>query len=219
MYRWCLALILLCSTAAVIQAQESRGIIRGTVLDDAGSPVSNAYVAADMMASGKIAHVIETYTDSTGQFVFENLAFGEYQVSAQKEAEGYLSTRPNIFQHNPPLEVRLTPDNNSDSVTIRFSAKGALVTGTVRDAKTGARLPAEITLKPENGDGLLGTGTNGKENFRLAIPANSGFTMTVSAPGYNTWTYHDDSNPEQAGILRLESGAEKKLEIRLDPQR
>jgi hypothetical protein len=220
MYRWCLVLMLLCSAATVVaQSQESRAIIRGTVLDEAGSPVPNAYVAADMMASEKIAKVFETYTDLTGQFVLEGLPFGEYHVSAQKEAEGYLSTRPNVLQHNSPLEVRVTPDHEADAVTIHFSPRGAMLTGTVRDANTGASIPAEITLKPENGDGLLGTGTNGKENFRLAVPANEGFTLLISAPGYTTWTYREDANPEHPGVLRLGSGSEKKLDVRLDPQR
>ncbi|HET9697241.1 MAG TPA: carboxypeptidase-like regulatory domain-containing protein [Terriglobales bacterium] len=219
MYRWCFVLMLLCSAFVISQAQDSHGIIRGTVLDEAGSPVQNAYVAADMMADGKIAQELKTYTDSTGQFVLEGLPLGEYQVSAQKEEDGYLSTRPNVFQHNKPVEVRLTPDNDSDSVTIHFSPKGAFVTGTVRDSKTGARVAAEITLKPENGDGLLGTGTNGKENFRLAVPANAGFTILISAPGYQNWVYRDEANPEQPGVLRLDSGSEKKLDVRLVPQR
>ena len=217
MYRWCLALMLFCSAAMF--AQESRGIIRGTVLDEAGTPVANAYVAADMMASDKIARVLETYTDLTGQFVFEGLSLGEYRVSAQKETEGYLSTRPNVFEHNAPLTLSITPDDLSESATIRFSPKGAFLTGTVRDANTGARIPAEITLKPENGDGLLGTGTNGKESFRLAVPANAGFTIEISSPGYKTWTYRDETSAQQASVLKLDSGSEKKLDVRLDPQR
>jgi hypothetical protein len=216
MYRWRLALVLLCSAA--MAGQDSRGIIRGTVLDEAGAPVANAYVAADMMAGGKIATVIETYTDPTGQFVFEGLSFGEYRVSAQKETEGYLSTRPNIFEHNLPLTLRITPDNLTESTTIRFSPKSAILTGTVRDATTGARIPAEITLKPENGDGLLGTGTNGKENFHLSVPANTGFTIEITARGYKPWTYRDEANPQQVGLLKLDSGSEKKFDVRLDPR-
>jgi Carboxypeptidase regulatory-like domain len=213
MVRWG-ALLLLLSSIGVAQ---ERGLIRGTVLDETGVPVVNAYVAVDAMSEGKISSTLNAYSDGSGQFVFDGLALGEYRVSAQKEDEGYLTTRPNVFEHNPPLIVKLTADVPAGTATVHFSARGAVLTGRVRDAKTGAPVAAQFTLKPENGNGLLGTGTNGRDKFTLSVPANAGFTLEVSAEGYKAWLYSDATHPEQAAILRLEPGSKKELNIDLDP--
>jgi uncharacterized surface anchored protein len=213
MTRWSV-LFLLVSWIAFAQ---DRGLIRGTVLDETGAPVANAYVAIDTMSDGKVASTLNAYTDSTGQFVFDGLALGDYRVSAQKEDEGYLTTRPNVFEHNPPLLVSLTADDPAATATVHFSARGAVITGRIRDSQTGAPIAAQFTLKPENGDGLLGTGANGKDRFALSVPANAGFTIEISAAGYKTWTYTDSSHPGKAAVLRLESGSKLDWDIQLDP--
>lgn len=215
MYRLYLFFLLVASTVALAQ-ELGRGIIRGTVLDEMGSPVTNAYVTADVMKGDRTLKALDTYTDSTGQFVFEGLSFGKFSVSAEKQADGYRSTRRDVFGQTP-LIVSLTSDELAATAIIRFPAKSGLISGWVRDAKTAVSIPAQLNVAPINGSRFLGTGTNGESEFHLLLPANSGFMLQVSANGYKPWVYEDVTNVSMPAQISLEPGTEMKMDIRLEP--
>jgi hypothetical protein len=42
--------------------------------------------------------------------------------------------------------------------------------------------------------------------------------LTISAPGYKKWVYHDPSDPSRLGFIRWEPNEEKELLVELEPE-
>jgi hypothetical protein len=213
-----LALVLgLLLLSLVSAAQSPDGSIRGTVLAEGGSPVADAHVYAEVMQGDVIQTVLDANTDDSGMFAFTHLGLGEYRLSAEKQESGYLSTRPDIFSSRSPFLVSLTSDTPTFSTVLRFAPKAAIITGWVRDAATGASIPAHLSLASiESNRGWSTTGTSGKFKFRLLIPANTDVKFGACSEGYRTWFYADPSNPSRGIPLRLKSGAKLDVDVVLE---
>src|SRR5437870_6051527 len=78
MKRLVLAILVVLSLAVGMNAQTFRGAINGTVTDPSGGVVPNAAVKATEIATG-IDH--NTVTTSEGQFAFQDIPLGFYQVA------------------------------------------------------------------------------------------------------------------------------------------
>lgn len=120
--------LLFLSLTAICAAEVGEGSIRGTVLDDDGSPVADAHVNAEVMQGSTILTVLNANTDDLGIFVFSGLGLGEYHVSAEKAEAGYLPTG-DIFTSEPVLVVILTPHAPTAATVIRFHPKAGIITG------------------------------------------------------------------------------------------
>jgi hypothetical protein len=197
-------------------AQSPEGSIRGTVVADDGSPVSDAHVYSEVMQGSKILTVLTTNTDALGVFTFSGLARGEYRVSAEKQESGYLSTRPDIFACGPPLALVITPDTPTATTLIRFGPKAGVITGWVRDSATAKSIAAQLSLAPVSGCGWSSTGTSGRFKFRLLIPADTAVNFGACAVGYKSWFYADPSNPSRPLPLQLRPGSELEIDIKLE---
>jgi hypothetical protein len=55
-------------------------------------------------------------------------------------------------------------------------------------------------------------------HYRVLLPPNTDILIEVSAPDYKTFYYGGTSDSLQRSPIRLESGQEPKLDIRLDPE-
>ncbi len=209
-----LSLLSLLTVSASTQVRE--GSIGGTALADDGGPVANARVSAEVMQGSKILTVLNTNTDDLGVFAFSRLVAGEYRVSAEKQEAGYLSTRPDIFTSEPALTVVLTPDTPTVNTLIRFKPKAGSLTGWVRDSATGRSMAAHLSLAPTFGCGWSTTGTAGRFEFRLLVPADTPVNFGACAEGYKPWFYADHSNPSRSVPLKLGAGAELEINIMLE---
>jgi outer membrane receptor protein involved in Fe transport len=96
-----LALWLLATSA---HAQIQIGTIKGAVTDPAGAAVTSASVWLTNPVSGER---IESVTDGTGSFVFNNVPFNRYTLRV--EARGFApQARPVVVNSNLPLELSLS---------------------------------------------------------------------------------------------------------------
>src|ERR1700733_1546032 len=214
---WSTLLLFFLSLGAVFaSAQIPEGSIRGTVLADDDGPVANAHVYAEVMHGSKILTVLNTSTNDLGIFAFSQLAIGEYRIYADKQEDGYLSTRPDIFTPEPFLVVALSLGSPTATTVIHFGPKAAIITGWVRDSATGKSIAAHLSLAPADGHAWSTTGTAGQFRFRLAIPADTPINFGACAEGYKPWSYANSSNPSRAVALRLKSTAEMKIDIQLE---
>ena len=197
-------------------AQTPEGSIRGTVLADDGSPVANAHVYAEVMRGSKILTVLNTKADDLGIFAVSQLGIGEYRIYADKQEDGYLSTRPDIFTPDPFLVVALSPGSPTATTVIHFGPKAAIITGWVRDSATGKSIAARLSLAPADRHAWSTTGTAGRFRFRLAIPADTPVNFGACAEGYKPWFYADPSDPSRPAALELESATKLKIDINLE---
>ena len=163
-WRNSLLLLLACSGAA---AQVQTGLIRGTLLNDEGSPVANAdvfamfYLHCDLSNNAIRAKIesghqdeclsrsdgrVDASTDEAGVFELERLQLGMYGLEAQKPQDGYCAT----FQDT--TKVALTPTSPFAEVVFHLPPKCARLRGIVRNAKTGELLTdVSLRLRPTKG--------------------------------------------------------------------
>ncbi len=93
-----------------------------------------------------------------------------------------------------------------------------MVGATVADAVTGAPLNPCVdfhrTSDPNNF--LSGTGVVNAE-YRVLVPSDRDVIMKIWHEGYLPWYYPGANNKSEAKSLRLKSGEERTLHIRLQP--
>jgi hypothetical protein len=140
------------------------------------------------------------------------LDWDEYSVQACKE-EKYVPCGP-FFYRGETKQVSLAPDNPSVTVEIRLGLKGARIDWIVRDASTGKPVAARFTFRPLTAPERFVSGSF-QPGAPILIPALTDFSLEVSADGYKTWSYADEHDPPQP--LRLTPGADKRLDIKLQP--
>src|SRR5215470_17990416 len=109
------SLVFLC--LPVIQAQPTpSSIIRGTVVDDKGKPMSNVIVTALLNARPPFTR--STTSAADGSFQIQGLLAGQYSLCAQLPAGGYLDAcRWSLTSRNITLANRQTSAGNT--VTLR----------------------------------------------------------------------------------------------------
>src|SRR5215471_18552542 len=106
-----LSLLALLFLSTSIQAQTFRGTINGTVTDPSGAVVANAQVKATEVATN-IEHNTVTTTD--GQFAFQDIPIGMYQVTAK--AAGFATTTVDKVQvvtgsvYTLPVKLRVAQE-------------------------------------------------------------------------------------------------------------
>jgi hypothetical protein len=189
--------------ALSLQAQTANdaGVITGRVVDAGGAPVRSAGVYVVPLGHPLATRARTATADENGAFVIDNLAFGTYGVYGSKEDEGYADTL--WFSSTEAPKVTISAREPSGAVVLRFGPKAGMITGTSRDERTGKPLAAIFTVR--------GVSQSKPPNFRVLIPASEDFSLEATAEGYQTW--ESGSRP-----LRLESGAQLHLDIRLKPQ-
>jgi hypothetical protein len=200
--------------SALSSAAQS-GVIRGTVVDEAGRAIQAAKVRAELHGVPMAKAIRYVETDKNGAFAIDRLAYGVYDVNGKKEEDGYADTSIGFYADKPLASVHLSPDHPVAIVTLKFGPRAATLSGTVRDARTRKPVPAVLTLRhTDNPRNFLAGGVG--PVFRTLIPASTEVTVEVSARGYEPWFYPNGSKPSP---LRLASGAQMALDIFLQSKR
>jgi hypothetical protein len=178
-------------------------------VDENGVPIGKAKVNVDPK-DGKVRISIVDYgeTDSDGRFLIERLEWGEYRVFAMKEDAGYPNLAASFYSHNVFPSVTIGPANPIAHIQIQLGPRSGVLVGSVTDATNGGPVNAGFKLtRAESPNEWLSRSV--PSEYRILLPPSVETILEVSSPGFKTWS------PEHP--LRLDSGAEMRLDISLQP--
>jgi outer membrane receptor for Fe3+-dicitrate len=90
-------------TLMLAAASSGSGFVTGTVLDDQGKPVPNAFITLENRVSG---HRQAVHADAKGRFALYNVPFNDYHLEAK--APGLNTSHNNVAVHsNLPIQLNL----------------------------------------------------------------------------------------------------------------
>jgi hypothetical protein len=188
------------------------------VLDEQGHPLKNISVHAVLEQTGMYMPTLDS--DEAGHFVIDNLEPGTYSIFGESDAAAYPNTALSFYPNENPIKVTLGNFGEANVVLVLGPRAGVLC-GTVLDKTTGQAIisqhaPHFIVRKVSNREDAIEFA--GPAKFRWLIPPATEVTLEVVAEGYKPWVYAETSSPLTPKPFRLESGEEKILNIRLEPQ-
>jgi hypothetical protein len=197
------------------------GVIRGVVIDDAGSHVAGAQVRADSQDGRPRGSVLPfSETDRDGAFAIPRLDWGLYHLWVSKgEGGGRADTfKYRVFHPEiPDISVTLTPGQAAAEVVLEFPRPGK-VTWSATDATTGG--PVAISMRvfhwPEGDDNAgmrydeaPGTATTQRNQYWMLAPPDAEVGLSARADGYQVWRY--------PASVRIKPGDNLVVSIRLQP--
>ena len=201
-----------------VVAADGPGLIEGTVIYEDGQPAKGATVSAQPTDRGMVAKVPSADTDELGHFQIKHLWLGKFEVTAKKEDEGYPDTSSYFYSDSKIAPITLSLSHPSATDTILLGPKAGILVGTVADAVTGASLDpcVDFHRASDTNNFFSGTGiVNAK--YHVLVPSDRDVIMKIWHEGYLPWYYPGANNKSEAKPLRLESGEERTLHIRLQP--
>jgi hypothetical protein len=202
----------------VVAADGGQGKIEGIVMYEDGRPAKGATVSAFPLGQILAAKIPSADTDEAGHFQINHLWFGELSVSAKKEDEGYPETNSGFYSDSKIAPITLSLSHPLATDTILLGPKAGILVGTVADAVSGAPLDpcVDFHRAPDQNNFLSGTGlVNAK--YRVLVPSDRDVTMKIWHEGYLPWYYPGANHKSEAQPVRLKSGEERTLHIRLQP--
>jgi hypothetical protein len=158
-------------------------------------------------------------TDEAGQFRIEHVAMGTFGVEAIKPEDGYVAFAGTSVRKI----VTFTPTHSSATVVLKLGPKPGVLLPSVKDKLTGEpiisfQLSWEI-VDANNPNRHSSGGQDITQGIKRAIvPPEKYLLLTISAPGYRKWIYHDPSNPSRPALIRWQPNEEKELLVELEPQ-
>jgi hypothetical protein len=202
----------------IVVSAEGPGRIEGTVIYDDGRPGNGATVSAFPLDFGLAAKVPSADTNELGHFQINPLRLGRYQVTAKKEDEGYPDTSSAFYGDGKIDPTTLTFARPSATVTVMLGPKAGILVGTVADAVTGAPLdPCVDFHRASDPNNFLSGGGLVNAKYRVLVPSDRDVIMKIWHEGYLPWYFAGANNKSDARPLRLKSGEERSLHIRLRP--
>ncbi len=196
----------------------------GTVVDNNGQPISGAEVLAEKSGflSGAIPRAL---TDKLGKFTFKELSPGTYELTAQKDDDGYPSSDSAFhYGRTPFAKTQVTVNENqvTRNVVVKIGIKMSLLVLHVVDAATKEPVKkSKLTLRRlDNPEFMYMTGPYDVEGADKKIPVPSiPFTVEVSAPDYEIWRYRKEGSLKQADSLQVAPDETKELTVLLRPHK
>ena len=202
---------------AAIALAQGQGVIQGLVVNEEGTPIAEAKVHAEPLdgrTRGTLVRYVET--DAQGRFRIDRLEWGKYMISAKKEESGYPDMMYAFYNNNLFTTVTLSQLSPLADVRIQLGPQAGVLTGTITDAESGNPVNAGFRFTPaERPNNWLSK--SAPPRYRVLLPAREGVFLEVTAPGYKKWHYGGTPSAPKGIPLRLASGAEMVLDIRLEP--
>jgi hypothetical protein len=151
-------------------------------------------------------------------FVSSRLWLGQFAVTAKKEDEGYPDTNSSFYSVHKIAPITLSPSHLSATETILLGPKAGILVGTVADSVSGAPLDpcVEFHRVSDPNNFLSGTGLL-NARYRVLVPSDQDVIMKIWHEGYLPWYYPGANSKSEAEPLRLKSGEERTVHIRLEP--
>lgn len=163
--------------------KDASGEIKGTVVDQSGSPVASAtvYAIPQGLALDDIAPR-SVKTDSNGVFDFHRgLELRPYKLYSRKDADGYVNPLDEFYgDPDSALEVALTRKHPSSTVKLKLGRQAAVISGKVFDVESGTPLKAYVGLMDEEGNGhsVVVDG-----DYNLVVPSEKNVTLMLTVLG------------------------------------
>jgi hypothetical protein len=189
------------------------GAVEGKVIDATGNPVAHAKVYAILMnrPTGRLHF---THSDKDGKFFLGAVLAGTNEVFASKEAAAYPDSFSAFYPQGPhPPKVSVETGVVTRGVVVRLGVKGGTLLGRVLDARNKQPvINASIILAwrddPRRYMSIGPESPNGTFHV-LVPPVPIKFTMRVSAPGYQDWSF--------GGPISIGSEQSKEIIVLLYP--
>jgi hypothetical protein len=205
---------LLATTVTYSQSDTPMGSIYGIVRDENGAPASFVKVVAiyDGPHSGPFPL---GKTDGSGHYCINNVAPGDYVMSAADPEKGYPEMGSIFYSlQRPSPEVHIAIGNLKGQADWRIPYKAGFVEVTLTDARTGKPIiPMFFSLviqsTPEKGFMRGSTASTAA----LLVPPKENIYLIVSAPGYGEWP----ANDTKGKLLNLLPGKTERLVVALQP--
>jgi len=210
-FRYCGLFVAIFSQTVVAQVA---GVIRGTILDESGKPVTMAEIEIAQNKPFYGHRLVQKHeSDSSGAYVIDNVPWGTYVVMAGKESDGYPDMRLAFYSNLSVPSVTLSPQYPVASVNLTLGPKaGFLSIPSVKDAVTGKKVQsAVITLKRSGSEFFIKTAVPA---VRILIPSLTDVAVVVEAPGYRSWTPIQENN---TGIVHLSPQQLLTLDVEMKP--
>jgi len=219
-----LTFLLLASLPTFPQTADSsqpEGTISGSVLDEHGQPFKGVTVCTYMIGapsgSKEARGDCPVTTDEAGQFRIDHMAMGTFGVEAIKPEDGYIAFAGTSVKKM----VTLTPSQSAATVALKLGPKPGVLLPSVKDKVTGQPI-VSFQVSWEISDGPNRSRSGGQDITpgikRAIVPPEKYLLLTISAPGYKKWIYHDPSDPSRPALIRLRPDEEKELLVELEPQ-
>ena len=208
----------LISMTLAVESQEAthQYSIRGKVFDDKGNPVIAATVYFYPTGMGPAVMIPRVKTDESGSFVLEHLQPFTYLVYAVKGQEQFYEKFFSFIADDKSPQVMLTPQSPMAAITLRVRPQGGVIKISVTDALTGCPINPILDIwrtdEPKNhlSGRILSIWT-------LLAPIEKNVSLSVGADGYKDWYYPVGNNPDYSTPIKLKSGEEMTLDIKLEP--
>lgn len=191
--------------AAFALAPRSAGAVSGSVRDEQGTALPGALVrlsprsgrdGASRSPLEASAFDLVVRADALGTFRIERVPVGEYVAGASLDG----------FGTDVRSGVSVGPETERQVDLVLRRAGSALLTGSVRNASTGAAVAgAEVFFFGRTGGRGAAQRSGSDGAFTLSVPADEGF-LGIVAPGFRS---------EVSGPYRLQPGTTARVEIAL----
>jgi hypothetical protein len=190
------------------------GSICGIVQDENGAPASFVKVVAIYDGPHSGPYPLGK-TDSTGHYCIDNVASGDYFMSAADPEKGYPEMGSIFYSlQRPNPKVRIVMGNLKGHADWRIPYKAGFIEVALTDARTGKPIiPMFFTLvvqsRPKNGS-MHGSSAS---TSALLVPPNENIYFIVSARGYGEWP----ADGTKGKLLNLLPGRTERLAVALQP--
>lgn len=219
------ALVTVLVTVNLGFAQVSSSRITGTVTDSAGAALPNVTVT---ITDEKTDTGLDTTTDNTGRYTFNQLSPSTYTVHAHQEGFGDYTSKSIVLQVGQELvrNVRLQVEGTSTTVQVDSGSLAAVDTSSARIGTNVSE--REVAELPINGrqvsqlyllaPGAVNSGGGAFDNIRFSGRSNQQNIMRVD--GIENSSIIDASpgnlNGESTSNFRLQQSLENIQEFRVD---
>ena len=188
------------------------GSICGRVLNENGIPAALVKVIAfDMGAhSGPMQGGT---TDQLGNYCVNNLAIGDYVMTADDTEQGYPVMTSLFYSAEPVVLTKITAENLAAHFNWQIPFKAGFVKVHLTDAQTQAPIAAmsySLVLRSRPDTGYLRGSSDSTRT--LLVPPDKEIEFTVSSPGYKDWP-----GDGMKILVSLHPGIVQEFEIALEP--
>jgi hypothetical protein len=208
-----LTALLFATTVAYSQSDTPMGSICGIVQDENGAPASFVKVVAIYDGPHSGPYPLGK-TDSTGHYCIDNVAPGDYFMSAADPEKGYPEMGSIFYSlQRPNLEVHIAMGNLKGHADWRIPYKAGFIEVALTDARTGKPIiPMFFSLVAQSRPIGFMRGSSAS-TAALLVPPNENVYFKVSAPGYGEWP----ADGTKGKLLNLPPGRTERLAVALQP--
>ena len=119
--------------------------------------------------------------------------------------------------------VTLTPTKSAATVALKLGPKPGVLLPSVKDKLTGQPIISfQVSWEIVDANNPNRHSSGGQDITqgikRAIVPPEKYLLLTISAPGYKKWVYHDPSDSSRLGFIRWQPNEEKELLVELEPE-